>query len=98
MTGDIAEFEPDGCYRVVDRKKDILITSGGKNVAPAAVENALKASPYISEAVIFGDGKKYLTALIEVNFDALAQLGAFARRAIHRFTDAHSASGCDVTA
>lgn len=72
MTGDIAAFESDGCYRVVDRKKDILITSGGKNVAPAAVENALKSSPYISEAVIFGDGKKYLTALIEVNFDALA--------------------------
>src|SRR5262249_38398879 len=53
--------------------KDILITSGGKNVAPATVESALKASPYISEAVIFGDGKKYLTALLEVNFDALAQ-------------------------
>lgn len=72
MTGDIAVFESDGCYRVVDRKKDILITSGGKNVAPAAVESALKSSPYISEAVIFGDGKNYLTALIEVNFDALA--------------------------
>jgi long-chain acyl-CoA synthetase len=71
MTGDIAEFDIDG-YRVVDRKKDIIITSGGKNVAPAAVENALKASPYISEVLIFGDGKKYLTALIEVNFDALA--------------------------
>jgi long-chain acyl-CoA synthetase len=73
MTGDIAEFSADGSYRVVDRKKDILITSGGKNVAPAAVESALKASRYINEAVIFGDGKKYLTALLEVNFDALAQ-------------------------
>ena len=73
MTGDIAEFSADNSYRIVDRKKDILITSGGKNVAPAAVECALKASPYISEAVIFGDGKKYLTALLEVNFDALAQ-------------------------
>jgi long-chain acyl-CoA synthetase len=73
MTGDIAEFTASGAYRIVDRKKDILITSGGKNVAPAAVESALKASPYISEAIIFGDGKKYLTALLEVNFDALAQ-------------------------
>jgi long-chain acyl-CoA synthetase len=73
MTGDIAEFAGDGSYRIVERKKDILITSGGKNVAPAAVENVLKASPYINEAVIFGDGKKYLTALLEVNFDALAQ-------------------------
>jgi long-chain acyl-CoA synthetase len=73
MTGDIAEFMADASYRIVDRKKDILITSGGKNVAPAAVECVLKASPYINEAVIFGDGKKYLTALLEVNFDALAQ-------------------------
>jgi long-chain acyl-CoA synthetase len=71
-TGDIAEILDHGCYRVVDRKKDILITSGGKNISPAAVESALKASPYISEAVIFGDGRKYLTALIEVNFDVLA--------------------------
>lgn len=73
MTGDVAEFDTDGAYRIVDRKKDILITSGGKNVAPAAVENTLKASPYISEAVIFGDGKKYLSALLEVNYDSLAQ-------------------------
>jgi long-chain acyl-CoA synthetase len=72
-TGDIAEFTAGGAYRVVDRKKDILITSGGKNVSPATVEGALKASPYISEAIIFGDGRKYLTALLEVNYDALAQ-------------------------
>lgn len=73
MTGDIAEFDATGSYRIIDRKKDILITSGGKNVAPATVESALKASPYISEAVIFGDGQKFLTALLEVNFDSLAQ-------------------------
>src|SRR5207302_2318008 len=54
MTGDIAEFTPAGSYRIVDRKKDILITSGAKNIAPAMVESALKASPYISEAIIFG--------------------------------------------
>lgn len=72
MTGDVAEYFDDGTFRIVDRKKDILITSGGKNVSPATVETALKTSPYISEAVIFGDGEKYLTALIEVNFESLA--------------------------
>jgi long-chain acyl-CoA synthetase len=73
MTGDIAEYTSAGSYRIVDRKKDILITSGAKNIAPAMVESALKASPYVSEAIIFGDGQKYLTALLEVNFDVLAQ-------------------------
>ena len=58
---------------IVDRKKDILITSGGKNIAPAAVENALRCSPYISEVIVFGDQRKYITALIEVDFENVAQ-------------------------
>ncbi|MEQ8441323.1 MAG: AMP-binding protein [Alphaproteobacteria bacterium] len=72
LTGDIAVFLDDGGYRIVDRKKDILITGGGKNISPAAVESALKRSAYISEAVIFGEGEKYITALIEIDFDALS--------------------------
>ncbi|MDE0175031.1 MAG: AMP-binding protein [Defluviicoccus sp.] len=71
-TGDIAAFRADGGHLIVDRKKDILITSGGKNIAPALVENALKTSPYISEAIIFGDNRKYVTALIEIDFDTLS--------------------------
>src|SRR5206468_7051217 len=67
-SGDIAKVEPDGSFRIVDRKKDILITSGGKNIAPAAVENALRCSPYISEVIVFGDQRKYVTALIEIDF------------------------------
>ena len=71
-TGDIGAFDESGGVLIVDRKKDILITSGGKNIAPTMVENALKISPYVSEAIIFGDNRKYLTALIEIDFDTLS--------------------------
>jgi long-chain acyl-CoA synthetase len=72
-SGDVAEMTSDGGFRVIDRKKDILITSGGKNIAPAAVENALRCSPYISEVIVFGDRRKYITALIEIDFENVAQ-------------------------
>ena len=65
-TGDVGEWV-DGTYvRITDRIKDIIITSGGKNVAPSEIENALKASPYIKEAIVFGDRRPYLTALIGI--------------------------------
>ncbi|MCI0682210.1 MAG: AMP-binding protein, partial [Gemmataceae bacterium] len=72
-SGDIAECNDKGEFRIVDRKKDILITSGGKNIAPATVENALRCSPYISEVIVFGDQRKYVTALIEIDFENVAQ-------------------------
>ena len=72
-SGDIATVFENGAFKIVDRKKDILITSGGKNIAPAAVENALRCSPYISEVIVFGDQRKYITALIEVDFENVAQ-------------------------
>lgn len=72
-SGDIAAVFEDGAFRIVDRKKDILITSGGKNIAPATVENALRCSPYISEVIVFGDKRKYVTALIEIDFENVAQ-------------------------
>jgi long-chain acyl-CoA synthetase len=72
-SGDIATVFEGGAFRIVDRKKDILITSGGKNIAPAAVENALRCSPYISEVIAFGDQRKYVTALIEIDFENVAQ-------------------------
>ena len=72
-SGDIAELAADGTFRIVDRKKDILITSGGKNIAPATIENALRCSPYISEVIVFGDQRKYVTALIEIDFENVAQ-------------------------
>jgi long-chain acyl-CoA synthetase len=62
----------DGTHlRITDRMKDIIITAGGKNVAPSELENALKASPYIKEAVVIGDRRKFLTALIGIEPDTV---------------------------
>ena len=72
-SGDIATVSEQRSFHIVDRKKDILITSGGKNIAPAAVENALRCSPYISEVIVFGDQRKYISALIEIDFENVAQ-------------------------
>lgn len=72
-TGDIVELTERGQLRVVDRKKDIMVTAGGKNIAPAEIEKALKASPYISECIVFADGRKYPSALIEIDFDTVSE-------------------------
>ena len=69
LTGDIATVDEDGHVSIVDRKKDILITSGGKNIAPSLIENELKVSPYIKEAIVLGDGKKFVSALIQIEFE-----------------------------
>ncbi|KQX18572.1 MULTISPECIES: AMP-dependent synthetase/ligase [unclassified Sphingomonas] len=66
-TGDIVELRPDGLLALIDRKKEIINTSGGKSISPAQIENELRQSPYISEAAVCGDGRKYLVALIEVD-------------------------------
>jgi len=68
-TGDIGAFDEDGFLRITGRKKEILITSGGKNVSPSYIENILKLSPFISQAVVFGEGKDYLVALLTLNQD-----------------------------
>jgi long-chain acyl-CoA synthetase len=65
-TGDIGEFTSDGYLRITDRKKDLIITSGGKNVAPQKIENMAKAKPHISHMVVIGDKKNYLTALVGI--------------------------------
>ena len=72
-TGDLGERRPDGGLRLVDRKKDILITAGGKNVSPSQIETCLRASPYISEAAVFGEGRKYLAALVELDGETVAE-------------------------
>jgi long-chain acyl-CoA synthetase len=72
-TGDVAEESAAGEWRIVDRKKDIMITSGGKNIAPSEIENLLKSSPYISEAALIGDGRKFVTALIEIDFGTVSE-------------------------
>jgi long-chain acyl-CoA synthetase len=67
-TGDVGQWE-DGRLKIVDRKKDILITAGGKNIAPQYIENKLKFSPYIQDAVVIGDRRKYVSALILIDED-----------------------------
>ncbi len=68
-TGDIVEIDDNAELRVLDRKKDILITSGGKNITPSLIENALKDSPYIREAILLGDGRKFLSALLQIDLE-----------------------------
>lgn len=63
----------DGRLKIVDRKRDIMVTAGGKNLAPTNIENALKASPYISEAVVFAEGRRYPVALIEIDAATVAE-------------------------
>ncbi len=70
-TGDVGEWR-NGALRLVDRARDFIVTSGGKTISPSFIENALRVSPYISEAAVFGHGRKYLTALIEIDFDTVA--------------------------
>jgi len=70
-TGDVGEWVDGTHVRITDRLKDIIITSGGKNIAPSEIENALKASPYIKEAVVFGDRRPYLTALVGIEPDTV---------------------------
>lgn len=69
-TGDIVEIGPTGLFKLVDRKKEIINTSNGKSISPTQIENEIRHSPFISEAAVIGEGKKYLTALIEVNATA----------------------------
>jgi long-chain acyl-CoA synthetase len=68
-TGDLGEVDDDGFVTITGRKKDIIITAGGKNIAPANVENQLRQSRWISHAVVYGDRKPYLVALITLDQD-----------------------------
>ncbi len=70
-TGDIGEFDAEGFLRITDRKKELIINAYGKNVAPAPIENTLKSSRFIGQAVVIGDRRKFLSALLVPDFDAL---------------------------
>jgi long-chain acyl-CoA synthetase len=71
MTGDVGEWVDGTHVRIVDRIKHIIITSGGKNISPSEIENSLKTSPYVKEAMVVGEGRKYLTALIGIELDTV---------------------------
>jgi len=68
-TGDVGSQDSDGYFRITDRMKDIIITAGGKNITPSELENELKFSPYITDAVVVGDKRAYLTALVMIDLE-----------------------------
>ncbi|WDS36943.1 AMP-binding protein [Pseudoxanthomonas sp.] len=72
-TGDVGRFDGDGWLYIVDRLSDIIITDGGKNISPTEIENKLKAAPYIADAIVIGDRRPYLTGLIVIDFESVAQ-------------------------
>lgn len=67
-TGDVAELT-DGHFRIVDRLKDIMITAGGKNLSPSEIENTVKSSPFIKECIVIGEARKFVSALIQIDYD-----------------------------
>ncbi len=75
-TGDIGHFDDEGFLVITDRKKDLIVTAGGKNVAPQPIENQLKTNPYITSAVVVGSGRKFISAIVVPNFE---KLEAYAR-------------------
>jgi long-chain acyl-CoA synthetase len=72
-TGDVGSIDGEGFLTITDRMKDIIITAGGKNVTPSEIENQLKFSPYISDAVVIGDRRKFLSCLVMIDHETVAQ-------------------------
>ena len=75
-TGDLGEIDDEGFLKITGRKKDLIVTSGGKNVAPSAIEGLIATSKYIAQVCVIGDRQKYLTALITVDADNVKAFAA----------------------
>ncbi|MEC8899829.1 MAG: AMP-binding protein, partial [Candidatus Neomarinimicrobiota bacterium] len=74
-TGDVGHIDDEGYLFITDRKKDIIITAGGKNIAPQNIENLMKTSSFISQTIVYGDRKPYLTMLVTLDEDEIAKFG-----------------------
>ena len=94
-TGDVGEWQ-DGNLRLIDRARDFLVTAGGKTISPSGIESTLRASPYIGEAIVFGHGRKYLTALIEIDFDSVADWARANNVSYTGFTASFRARRCSA--
>jgi long-chain acyl-CoA synthetase len=86
-SGDVGEIDPDGFVTITDRKKDIIVTSGGKNVAPQNIENALKASRYVSQALVVGDRRPYVSALITLDEAEVAKANGDLQALVQQVVD-----------
>ncbi|MGZ4338101.1 MAG: AMP-dependent synthetase/ligase [Gaiellaceae bacterium] len=87
-TGDVGEIDGEGFVKITDRKKDLIITAGGKNIAPQNLENALKSSRFVSQAVIIGDRRPYVTALITLDWDEVNGSGRDPQPLVQELVDA----------
>ena len=76
-TGDIGELDADGFLAITDRKKDLIVTAGGENIAPQNLENRFKSDKYLANAMVYGDGKPFLTALLVPNFENLEKYAGY---------------------
>lgn len=83
-TGDVVR-EEQGQLKIVDRLKDIMITAGGKNITPSEIENAMKASPYIKECIVIADGRRFVSALVQIEFDTVGKWAEARRIAFTHF-------------
>ena len=86
-TGDVGEWVDGTHVKIVDRIKDIIITAGGKNISPSEIENSLKMSPFVGEAIVIGDRRKFLSALIGIDFDVVSDWATRKRLAHTTYRD-----------
>lgn len=84
-TGDVVREEEGGLIRIVDRLKDIMITAGGKNLTPSEIENAMKASPFIKECIVVAEARKYVSALVQIDYETVAKWAESQRLAFTHF-------------
>jgi len=84
-TGDVVQATPEGDLRIVDRLKDMMITAGGKNLTPSEIENAMKASPFVKECVVVAEGRRFVSALVQIDYDIVAKWAEAQRLAFTHF-------------